>query len=82
VGDADGLCMFRVTNPPGLVYENVSGAEQRCKRSEGNDDAPEHTSALFLDCGFKHDDLLLVSLDEANHVLFCAACALGQKLSG
>jgi hypothetical protein len=43
----------------GLVDKNLSGAEQRCKRSEGNDDAPEHAGALFLDCGFKHDDLLL-----------------------
>ena len=52
--------------PTGLVDEHVSSAEQRCKRSEGNDDAPEHASALFLDCGFKHDDSLLVSVDEAN----------------
>ena len=56
-------------HPKRLVDKNVSCAKQRCKRSEGNNDAPEHASALFLDCGFKHDDSLLVSVDEANRGL-------------
>jgi len=45
--------------PTGLVDKNVSGAEQPCKRSEGSDDAPEHTGALFLDCHFKRSDCSL-----------------------
>jgi hypothetical protein len=53
--------------PTGLVDKNVSSTEQRGKRSAADDDAPEYAGALFLDCGFKHDDLLLVSIDEANH---------------
>jgi len=60
------FCCYQSTR---LVDKDVSGAEQRCKRSERNDNAPEHAGALFLDCGFKHDDSLLVSVDEAKRGL-------------
>ena len=49
---------------------DVAGTEQHGKRNEANGDAPEYAGALFLNCGFKHDDGSSCVIDRFDCVSF------------